>query len=463
MATDTSPLDPQRRPLHAILRAYLATFLLAHALPKFVKDELEGYGDCGVLAHGCAHFRCAQCGLSRVTALSCKGRGFCPRCIGRRMTQVARDLVSRVLPHVRIRQWTLSIPFSLRMRFAFDHELALAVWRIAPRRVSRSASHREIDRRYRRLARAAGIADPRGGSLLVIHRAGSDLKANLHYHAPFLDGAYDQEGQFFTAPAPTPAEVHQILTRIIARVARLLDHDEPRELDEDEAALARAYAASTRAERHAPDDDDDPHDFGVQLPTRRKARPFGYREARRIDQWDLDAEVAVDEHDRPRLEQLCRYLLRPPLALDRLRLLDDGRVCLELKRPWGDRTTHVTMTPDAFIGRLCSLVPRPKANTTVYFGVLAPNSKLRARIVPCPEKERRARPDSSWAALMKHSFGLDTMKCPRCEGRLNFVAVVHAREEVRRLLEHLHLWSFPLPFQPARGPPDDDDESFDFP
>ncbi len=163
------------------------------------------------------------------------------------------------------------------------------------------------------------------------YRAGSDLKANLHYHALFLDGAFDPSGRFFTTPAPTPAEVHEILTRVIARAARLLDVDEPRELDEDEAALARAYAASTRAERHAPDDDDDPHDFGVQLPTRRKAR---------IDQWDLDAEVAVDEHDRPRLEQLCRYLLRPPLALDRLRLLDDGRVCLELKRPWGDRTTQ---------------------------------------------------------------------------------------------------------------------------
>jgi hypothetical protein len=54
----------------------------------------------------------------------------------------------------------------------------------------------------------------------------------------------------------------------------------------------------------------------VQLVSRRKAR---------IDEWDLDAEVCMREHDRERLEQLCRYLLRPPLALDRLRTLDDGR------------------------------------------------------------------------------------------------------------------------------------------
>ena len=31
-------------------------------------------------------------------------------------------------------------------------------------------------------------------------------------------------------------------------------------------------------------------------------------------------------HDRARREQVCRYLLRPPLADDRLRVLGDGRV-----------------------------------------------------------------------------------------------------------------------------------------
>jgi hypothetical protein len=37
--------------------------------------------------------------------------------------------------------------------------------------------------------------------------------------------------------------------------------------------------------------------------------------------------------DRERLEHLCKYVLRPPLADRRLRLLDDGRVTLELKAP----------------------------------------------------------------------------------------------------------------------------------
>ena len=82
---DLSPRDPSGSALHAVLRDHLETFLAEREradapLPRFVTDELRGVLDCGVLAKGCAHFRCERCGLDRVVALSCKGRGFCPRC-----------------------------------------------------------------------------------------------------------------------------------------------------------------------------------------------------------------------------------------------------------------------------------------------------------------------------------------------------------------------------------------------
>lgn len=187
------------------------------------------------------------------------------------------------------------------------------------------------------------------------------------------------------------------------------------------------------------------------LPTRRKAR---------IDGFDLDAEVAVHEHERHRLEHLCRYVLRPPIALDRLKLLGEGLVCVELKRPWSDGTTHVSMSASTFLARLASLVPRPRVNTTLYYGVLAAHSRDRASITP-KSKTTRAH-DASWAALMRHSFGIDVLCCPRCKGRLRFVAVVFDPVEVKRLLAHLRCFSDPLPVQPARAPPEHD-ESFDFP
>jgi hypothetical protein len=221
--------------------------------------------------------------------------------------------------------------------------------------------------------------------------------------------------------------------------------------------LVQSYAQSVGpdgTEAHAPEDEHHDERGLVLLPTRRKAR---------IEQWDLDAEVAVKEHEREtRLEYLCRYILRPPIALDRLKLLADGRVCLELKRPWRDGSTHITMSPHTFIGRLASLVPRPKTNTLLYSGVLAANSTLRRHVVPKREPSRRRHHDSSWAALMKRSFGISILSCARCKGWLRFVAVLFDRTEIKRLLQHLRMWSEPLPPHPARAPPEYE-ESFDFP
>jgi rRNA maturation endonuclease Nob1 len=58
----------------------------------FVKREFQRFVRCGVLAHGFARFRCTACGTDRLVAFSCKGRGFCPSCGGRRMTERAAHL-----------------------------------------------------------------------------------------------------------------------------------------------------------------------------------------------------------------------------------------------------------------------------------------------------------------------------------------------------------------------------------
>jgi hypothetical protein len=72
---------------------------------------------------------------------------------------------------------------------------------------------------------------------------------------------------------------------------------------------------------------------------------------------------------------------------------------LKLKTPWRDGTTHLVMSPLEFMQRLAALVPRPRLHL-IHFGVrvtslrevsgpplrehgvLAPNTKLRAQVVP---------------------------------------------------------------------------------
>jgi hypothetical protein len=399
-----------------------------------VEKELRGYLDCGTFARGVAHYRC-ECGQSRVAALTCHGRGFCPRCGGRRMTELALDLCDRVLPHERIRQWVLSFPWALRVRLAFHHELVLALARIA---------RQEIERRYRRLARAAGFSAPCGGSVTVVQRFGSDLRLNIHLHMLALDGCYGDDGRFFTAPPPTPEEVESILAKIVRRTKAVLERRDEDEPEEDDLGLARGYfdaASSKGTAKHGESR------RLVELPSRRKAR---------IEAFDLDAEVAVRAHDRERLGALVRYVLRPPLAQARIAYSPPSIVTLELKAAWPDGTTHVTLTPQTFIKRLASLVPRPRKNTVLYAGVLAPKSSRRKAIVP----DSTPRPRHTFPSLAQRSLGVHILGCRRCGKAMTLVAVLHRKKEVRRLLEHLGLWKDPLPLHPARGPPQQADLDF---
>jgi hypothetical protein len=118
--------------LYDVVRAELESFLARarerdRTVPRFVERELRAYLGCGILAHGFVRVRCDACGCERLVAFSCKGRGFCPSCGGRRMADTAAHLVDRVLPEVPVRQWVLSLPFALRYRLAFDARLVTEV------------------------------------------------------------------------------------------------------------------------------------------------------------------------------------------------------------------------------------------------------------------------------------------------------------------------------------------------
>ena len=61
--------------------------------------------------------------------------------------------------------------------------------------------------------------------------------------------------------------------------------------------------------------------------------------------FDVHAAVYVEAGDRARLERLCQYVCRAPLAQGRLHRLRDGRIAVALQRRWADGTTHLVFTP----------------------------------------------------------------------------------------------------------------------
>jgi hypothetical protein len=68
---------------------------------------------------------------------SCKWRGLCPSCGAWRRSQTAAHLVERVIPHVPVRRWVLSLPITLRVLLAAQPELVTPVLQVVQRVVTR--------------------------------------------------------------------------------------------------------------------------------------------------------------------------------------------------------------------------------------------------------------------------------------------------------------------------------------
>jgi hypothetical protein len=173
--------------------------------------------------------------------------------------------------------------------------------------------------------------------------------------------------------------------------------------------------------------------------------------------------------DRDGLERLCRYFLRPPLALSRIERLTgaDGRtvVRIGMKRMYSDGTHAIELTPQGLAEKLAALIPHPRVNQIIYSGILAGNAAWRGEVVPkvptSTEAQRveraakrltrpgatrseRAEQRLTWAELLPRVFRVDGWECPHCREQMSLRTVVIGMPACTRILTGL---------EKATGPP----------
>jgi hypothetical protein len=132
--------------------------------------------------------------------------------------------------------------------------------------------------------------------------------------------------------------------------------------------------------------------------------------------------------------------------------------------------------------RLAALVPRPRLHLIRFgvritspgevsgpplrdHGVLAPNAKLRAMVVPQGPGAKAAQPVAceancahcrpvrlTWARLLKRVFELDLEHCQNCGGELKIIAAILEQPVIEKILTHLGLQPRAPPRAPARAP-----------
>jgi hypothetical protein len=240
------PRDPSSTVLYQVIADNLETFLatldadpMAKGLPGYVREEFYAYLQCGILAHGFVRLGCDTCPHKMLLAFSCKRRGFCPSCAGRRMAQLAAHLVEQVIPWVPTRQWVVSVPIPLRYWMASSKDPTATVHTIIRRAISQYYVNEAVKRGVDRKTAQAG-------SVTCVQRFGGSVNLHLHYHVLFLEGVYvDRTAQgltprFVTVEPPGDADIAAVVEKISHRVIRTLRQLGYLEADLD-AAVATGY------------------------------------------------------------------------------------------------------------------------------------------------------------------------------------------------------------------------------
>lgn len=450
---------PQGTDLHKIIsQNYRQVFFdkenQGTILPFHLEREFRKYLNCGILSFGMARFHCAHCKRDKLVAFSCKERTLCPSCTGRRMASTAKHLTSEVIPEVPIRQWVLSMPYTHRFLLATRPEYLRKVLAIY---------HRTLNSFYISAAKNKNIAKPKVGAITVVQRFGGALNLNVHFHTLYTDGVFykKENGEMiFLEIIPSNEDIKKLTTTLKKRINKALSRQE--ELISTDIVQENLYATSIQNRDE---------NFLLPIPLGKNCDPpFFEKNLSRChydEGFSLHARVKILSHQRDALEKLCRYIMRGPVAKDRIEISQDGNVTLKLKTPYLNGTTHLKFTPGQFIKRIITLIPPPRQNLIRYMGVFSARHKLRGEVAsmakPIKEKSKKKNYNTPWAELFKHVFKIEVNYCEHCGGKLELIACITSHSECKKILESLKIETEEFITTLARGPPTIDffDQTFE--
>jgi hypothetical protein len=391
--------------LAEVLRRFGPEYLRAHALTTAQAKAWRAIVSCRTPALGGQLLRCDGCGQEQWRWHSCRNR-HCPQCQAQ-----ARDAWRQA----RLRE-LLDVPYC-HLVFTLPHALN-ALAGAHPRWVYETLMHC-VAATLNEFAATPRWLGGIGAFTLVLHTWTQDLRRHLHVHALMACGALHpggtgadewvtpRRGSSFLFPV-------QALSRVFrGKFLAALQHARAA------GALARDPAVSIQCVRereralHA-------HDWVVYAKT------------------PLAGSAAV-------LDYLSRYTHRTAIGNERLLGIEDGCVCLRVRKECAGRRS-VAVEGCEFLARFLQHVLPPGFKRIRHYGLLAPATK-QVRLASARALLRMPQPNpialEGAIAFMRRVAALEIARCPRCaNGQWR---VIRERGADRNLLAQVP----PL----CRGPP----------
>jgi hypothetical protein len=257
---------------------------------------------------------------------------------------------------------------------------------------------------------AAGDEGMRPGMVAVVQTAGDLGNWHPHVHALVSRGGWTQGGEW--APVAFVDE----------RSAELLFRHKVIHLLQDEGLLSDERTGLLLSWRHT----------GFSVHNR----------------------VRVEPEDGAAVERLARYIMRPPISLERLGWDGVGEVRYRAKKGHessGSREREVaSFDPTEFLARVITHIPDPRRHLVRYYGWYSNVSRGRRRkadaeqeitLTPLPvtrDEVHNARAlRRSWARLIKRVYEVDPLLCPSCGSEMKVIAFITEHDVVDAILRHL--------------------------
>ena len=154
-------------------------------------------------------------------------------------------LLDRVFPEVPVRQWVLSLPYTLRFRLGYDSKMVAGIHHILINTIF-AYLRRATGLSY--LGRTAGC-----GAVTFVQRFGDALNLNVHFHVLAMDGVYSRSftGRpiFHFIPPVSQTDIEHLTGLLEKRIGKYVAKLNPMNFDEEHSFFAQNYAESSSAKR----------------------------------------------------------------------------------------------------------------------------------------------------------------------------------------------------------------------
>ncbi|MDD5487134.1 MAG: transposase [Dehalococcoidales bacterium] len=361
----------------------------------YVLDVIYKYLDCGDLHLGFARVKCDDCNHEYLLPFSCKRRHFCPSCHQKRVVEFGEFLYGEVLKQVPHRQWVFSIPKRLRLYFMYDRRLLVKLSQCAWKVLSVY------------LKQGVSLDAPNPGAVIAVQTFGDFLNFNPHLHIIATDGCFDQDGGFMVGAVPD-ASVLEGLFRL--EVFNML---------KKEGKITDLIIENMMGWHHS--------GFNVYC------------------------GEAIRPSDQEGIERLAQYIVRAPIAQERLFYIpasesNDGvaRVIYKGKNS-GVRETFVALD---WLARLVTHIPNRGEQLVRYYGYYSNKSRgMRKKtetdnqapvLVDSDISKKAFR--KNWARLIQKVYHTDPLLCPKCNGSMRIISFIEEEKTIKKILLHLDLW-----------------------